>query len=234
MTNPHLTRVESIEPWGRMKNSRPFRGSSITTYPTWRPRSSPLAARRRGWCFHLEEGTEVWTINPSIRRTLKAVHLGRIFVLWGSNVFHRSSTFFPDYGGFAPGATSIPADAFFWCSGRANPFLEVLSHSPRLGICSLYFAIPQDTGSSKSQFPPPRGTCPIRQNLQPRLPLKTLPPPHYDKGSSRWTTSKSSRQPTHHIIPTCLTFSRPCNPVGPSTRSCSRTPSLARSWGSGT
>jgi len=134
MPNLHLTRVELIEFCGTREQFTAV--SWIFNYHMPKLETLMLASGtlvEGGAILDLEEDAEVWNINPSAQRTLKDVHLQQIFVPWGSNIFYGLSTLHLDYRGFIPGATSIPMDAF----------LEVLSHSPRLEKCSLYFAIPQ-------------------------------------------------------------------------------------------
>ena len=130
--NLHLTRVELIEFCGTRENFAAV--SWIFNYymPNLETLKLASGVLVKGIILPLEEDTEVWNINPNTQRTLKDVHLQLIFIPWGSNIFYGLSTLHLDYRGFIPGATSIPMDAF----------LEVLSHSPRLEKCSLYFAIP--------------------------------------------------------------------------------------------
>lgn len=131
--NLHLTRVELIEFCGTRENFTAV--SWIFNYymPNLETLTLASGALVKGIILPLEEDPEVWNINPSTQRTLKDVHLQQIFIPWGSNIFYGLSTLHLDYRGFTPGATSIPMDAF----------LEVISRSPRLEKCSLYFAIPQ-------------------------------------------------------------------------------------------
>lgn len=133
MPNLHLTRVELVEFCGTLENFRAF--SWIFNYHLPNLETLTLASGGlvKGAILSLEEDPEVWNVNLSTGRMLKDVHLQQIFVPWASNVFYGLSTLSLDYRGFIPGATSIPMDAF----------LEVLSRSPRLEMCSLYSAIPQ-------------------------------------------------------------------------------------------
>ena len=128
----HLTRVELVEFCGTRENFAAV--SWIFNYhmPNLETLTLASGALVKGIILPLEEDAEVWNLNPSTQRTLKDVHLQQIFIPWGSNIFYNLATLHLDYRGFIPGATSIPMD----------PFLEVLSHSPRLEKFSLYFAIP--------------------------------------------------------------------------------------------
>ena len=133
MPNLHLTRVELIEFCGIHEDFVAV--SWIFNYHMPNLETLTLASGTlvEGIILDLEEDAEVWSINPNTQRTLKDVYLQQIFVPWWSNVFYGLSTLHLDYRGFIPDAVSIPMDIF----------LEVLSHSPRLEKCSLYFAIPQ-------------------------------------------------------------------------------------------
>jgi len=133
MPNLHLTRVELIEFCGIYEDFTAV--SWIFNY--YMPNLEVLTLSSGAMAMEVmldpEEDTEVWDVNPATQRTLKDVYLQQIFVPWESNIFYGLSTLHLDYRGFIPGATSIPMDAF----------LEILSHSPRLEKCSLYFAVPQ-------------------------------------------------------------------------------------------
>ncbi|KAF9646619.1 hypothetical protein BDM02DRAFT_2986659 [Thelephora ganbajun] len=135
--NIHLTRVELIEFCGTRENFAAV--SWIFNYhmPNLETLTLASGVLVEGFILDLDpEDVEVWNVNPSTQRTLKDVYLQQILVPWASNVFYGLSTLHLDYRGFIPGATSIPMD----------PFLEVLSHSPYLKKCTLYFAIPQCHG----------------------------------------------------------------------------------------
>ena len=129
--NLHLTRVELIEFSGTSENFAAV--SWIFNYHLPNLETLTLASGQlMETLLSLEEPVEVWSVNPSTQCTLKDVHLQQIFVPWGSKIFHGLSTLYLDYRGFLASAISIPM----------APFLEVLSHSPRLEKCSLYSAIP--------------------------------------------------------------------------------------------
>jgi len=145
----HLTRVELIEFCGTRENFAAV--SWIFNYhmpnlETLTLASGPLMV---GAIPYLEEDPDIWNINPSTQRTLKDVHLQHIFIPWASNVFYGLSTLYLDYRGFSPDVVPIPMDAF----------LEVLSRSPRLEKCSLYFAIPR---------------CHSKESLQDLRPTRTV------------------------------------------------------------
>jgi len=129
----HLTRVELIEFCGTGENFAAV--SWIFNYhmPNLETLTVASGTLTVGTILSVEEDLEVWSINPSTRRTLKDVHLQRIFIPWVSNVFYGLSTLHLDYRGFDPDVVLLPMEAF----------LEVLSHSPYLEKCSLYFAIPE-------------------------------------------------------------------------------------------
>ncbi|KAF9646633.1 hypothetical protein BDM02DRAFT_2989356 [Thelephora ganbajun] len=132
MPNLHLTRVELIEFCGTYEEFTAV--SWIFNYhmpnlETLTLASGTIVTGR----LDLDEDVEVWNVSPNTRCTLKDVYLQQIFIPWWSNIFYGLSTLHLDYRGFIPGAASIPMD----------PFLEVLSHSPRLEKCFLSFVIPQ-------------------------------------------------------------------------------------------
>jgi hypothetical protein len=134
MPNRRLTRTELIEFSGTRENFAAVSWIFNYDMPNLETLTLASGSMVTGTILDLDEDmeVEVWNINPSTRRTLKDVFLQQIFAPWGSNIFYGLSTLHLDYRGFVPGATSIPIDEF----------LEVLSHSPRLEKCSLYFSIP--------------------------------------------------------------------------------------------
>ena len=133
MSISHLTRVELVEFCGTSENFAAV--SWIFNYhmPNLETLTLASGSLTVGAILSVEEDMEVWSINPSTRRTLKDVHLQQIFIPWASNVFYGLSTLYLDYRGIEPEVALVPMDAF----------LEILSHSPHLEKCSLYFAIPE-------------------------------------------------------------------------------------------
>ena len=145
----HLTRVELVEFCGTSANFAAV--SWIFNYhmPNLETLTLASGSLTVGAILSVDEDLEVWIINPSTQRTLQDVHLQQIFISWASNVFYGLSTLYLDYRGFDPDVALVPMDAF----------LEVLSHSPHLEKCSLYFAIPE---------------CHSRGSLQDTRPTRTI------------------------------------------------------------
>ena len=149
--NLHLTRVELVEFCGTYKNFEAVSWIFDYHMPNLETLTLASGALMKGSIEPLEEDVETWIVVLSTRRTLKDVHLQQIFVPWGLNIFYGLSTLHLDYRGFTPDASPIPI----------HLFLEVLSRSPHLETCSLYFAIPpcynkellQDTPTRIVNFP---------------------------------------------------------------------------------
>ena len=131
--NIHLTRLELIEFCGSFMEFLALRWIFVYPMPKLETLTLASGALVTRDVFPIESGADLWDIVPITQRTLKNVHLQQVFVPWTSNIFYGLSTLHLDYRKFDPVKSLLPMDAF----------LEVLSRSPLLERCSLYFALPQ-------------------------------------------------------------------------------------------
>ena len=130
--NLHLTRVELVEFCGTSENFAALSWIFDHHMPNLKSLTLASGALVSDIILDLEEEPEAWVVIPNTQRTLKHVYLQHIFVPWRWDIFYGLSTLHLDYRGSFTFAISIMMD----------PFLELLSQSPRLEKCSLYFAIP--------------------------------------------------------------------------------------------